>query len=89
LYTKDDTLCIVLENEQECESWLLSLLTLQHGEEILDGQEPKPDYGEFYAVFWIVTATLFRYCMDGFSMDHLTMFMFCFFKSILPRSYLN
>nr|CAD7197587.1 unnamed protein product [Timema douglasi] len=44
LYTKDDCFCLVLESEEDLEAWLKALLSLQHGEEIPDGEQPKPTF---------------------------------------------
>jgi hypothetical protein len=46
LYTKDDCFCVVLDNEEDVDSWLKALLSLQHGEEVIDGEPPKPTFGE-------------------------------------------
>lgn len=51
LYTKDDRFCIVLENEEELDSWLKSLLSLQLGEETPDGEMPRPTFGKHYNSF--------------------------------------
>ncbi|KAH0816304.1 hypothetical protein GEV33_006487 [Tenebrio molitor] len=45
LYTKDDCFCVVLDNEEDVDSWLKALLSLQHGEEVIDGEPPKPTFG--------------------------------------------
>jgi hypothetical protein len=50
LYTKDDCFGLVLDCEEELEEWLKALLSLQHGEDIVDGEEPKPTFGE--SCFW-------------------------------------
>lgn len=47
LYTKDDCFCVVLDSEDELELWLKALLSLQHGEEIAEGETPRPTFGEF------------------------------------------
>nr|CAD7259244.1 unnamed protein product [Timema shepardi] len=47
LYTKDDCFCLVLESEEDLEAWLKALLSLQHGEEIPDGEQPKPTFVQF------------------------------------------
>lgn len=44
LYTKDDCFCIVLDNEEELQVWLKDLLTLQHGEEIPEGEVLRPKF---------------------------------------------
>ncbi|XP_060522880.1 insulin receptor substrate 2-B isoform X2 [Cylas formicarius] len=44
LYTKDDCFCIVLDSEEDLQSWLKDLLTLQHGEEMPPGQILKPKF---------------------------------------------
>lgn len=46
LYTKDDCFCVVLESEEDVDGWLKALLKLQHGEEVVDGEAPKPTFGE-------------------------------------------
>lgn len=46
LYTKDDCFCVVLESERELEEWLKCLLSLQRGEDVMDGEPPKPTFGE-------------------------------------------
>lgn len=48
LYTKDDCFCIVCENEQELNKWLHKMLALQNGEEVAEGEPPKPTFGEYY-----------------------------------------
>ncbi|XP_057659252.1 insulin receptor substrate 1 isoform X1 [Diorhabda carinulata] len=50
LYTKDDCFCVVLDTEEELESWLKELLSLQHGEEDADGEPPKPTYEHVWDV---------------------------------------
>lgn len=47
LYTKDDCFCVVLESEEELDLWLKALLSLQHGEEIAEGETPRPTFGKF------------------------------------------
>jgi hypothetical protein len=46
LYTKDDCFGLVLDSEEELEDWLKALLSQQYGEDIVDGEEPKPTFGE-------------------------------------------
>lgn len=46
LFTKDDCFCVVLESERDLEDWLKSLLSLQHGEDFVDGETPKPMFGK-------------------------------------------
>lgn len=46
LYTKNDCFCIVLESEEEMEEWLKALLSLQQGEDVPDGELPKPTFGQ-------------------------------------------
>lgn len=46
LYTKDDCFCIVLETEQDLEIWLRDLLSLQQGEELVEGETLKPNFGK-------------------------------------------
>ncbi|CAG9862645.1 unnamed protein product [Phyllotreta striolata] len=51
LYTKDDCFCVVLDTEEELESWLRALLALQHGEEAGgDGEAPKPTFEHVWQV---------------------------------------
>ncbi|XP_049801159.1 insulin receptor substrate 1 [Schistocerca nitens] len=50
LYTKDDCFCVVLESEEELEEWLKSLLSLQQGEDIPEGEQPKPTYEHVWQV---------------------------------------
>lgn len=47
LYTKDDSFCVVLDSEEELETWLKALLSLQRGEDIIDGEVPRPTFGEY------------------------------------------
>ncbi|XP_030751922.1 insulin receptor substrate 1 isoform X7 [Sitophilus oryzae] len=51
LYTKDDCFCIVLDNEEELQVWLKDLLTLQHGEEIPEGEVLRPKFGELFRCY--------------------------------------
>lgn len=51
LYTKDDCFCIVLESEQDLERWLKDLLSLQQGEELVEGEIPKPNFGKIFHYF--------------------------------------
>lgn len=46
LYTRDDCFCIVLESEEERESWLKALWALQDGDDVTDGETPKPVFGK-------------------------------------------
>lgn len=46
LYTKDDCFCVVLESEEDLDVWLKDLLSLQHGEEAMDGETPRPTFGK-------------------------------------------
>ncbi|XP_068913826.1 insulin receptor substrate 1 isoform X7 [Tenebrio molitor] len=50
LYTKDDCFCVVLDNEEDVDSWLKALLSLQHGEEVIDGEPPKPTFEHVWQV---------------------------------------
>ncbi|CAH1119453.1 unnamed protein product [Phaedon cochleariae] len=50
LYTKDDCFCVVLDSEEELESWLKTLLSLQHGEEAADGETPRPTFEHVWQV---------------------------------------
>lgn len=45
LYTKDDCFCVVLESEKDLEEWLNALLSVQRGEDVIDGETPKPTFG--------------------------------------------
>lgn len=47
LYRKDDTFSIVMKDEKEMNEWLKQLLILQRGKELLDGDQPRPTFGEF------------------------------------------
>lgn len=53
LYTKDDCFCVVLDSEDELDSWLKALLSLQHGDEAADGEAPKPTFGNFIQYLFI------------------------------------
>jgi hypothetical protein len=46
LYTKDDSFGLVLGSEDELKDWLKALLSLQYGEGVTDGEEPKPTFGK-------------------------------------------
>ncbi|RZF43336.1 hypothetical protein LSTR_LSTR001597 [Laodelphax striatellus] len=50
LYTKNDCFCLVLESDAELEDWLKKLLTLQHGEDIPDGEPPRPTFEHVWQV---------------------------------------
>ncbi|XP_075238403.1 insulin receptor substrate 1 chico isoform X2 [Lycorma delicatula] len=50
LYTKNDCFCLVMETEEEVEEWLKLLLTLQHGEGVPDGEQPKPTFEHVWQV---------------------------------------
>ncbi|XP_066992587.2 insulin receptor substrate 1 isoform X2 [Anabrus simplex] len=50
LYTKDDCFCVVLDSEDELEEWLTALLSLQHGEDVPDGEPPKPIFEHVWQV---------------------------------------
>ncbi|XP_063917572.1 insulin receptor substrate 1 isoform X4 [Zophobas morio] len=50
LYTKDDCFCVVLESEEDVDGWLKALLKLQHGEEVVDGEAPKPTFEHVWQV---------------------------------------
>lgn len=45
-----------METEEELEDWLKMLLTLQHGEDVPDGEQPKPTFGQFifYQIFILI-----------------------------------
>lgn len=46
LYRKDDTFSIIMKDEKEMNEWLKQLLILQRGKELLDGDQPRPTFGE-------------------------------------------
>lgn len=48
LYKKDDCFSIVLESEEELNTWLKTLLILQRGEECVDGAQPRPTFGKCF-----------------------------------------
>lgn len=50
LYTRDDSFCIVLENENELNKWLKALLTL-HREEEAEVDLPRTNFGEYNDIF--------------------------------------
>ncbi|GJQ80083.1 hypothetical protein Trydic_g19366 [Trypoxylus dichotomus] len=50
LFTKDDRFCIAFESDEELEVWLKILLSLQHGEDIGDGETPKPTFEHVWQV---------------------------------------
>ncbi|PSN55130.1 hypothetical protein C0J52_01864 [Blattella germanica] len=50
LYTKDDCFGLVLDSDEELEDWLRALLSLQYGEDIVDGEEPKPTFEHVWQV---------------------------------------
>ncbi|XP_034245498.1 mucin-12 isoform X4 [Thrips palmi] len=50
LYTKDDCFCIVLESEEEREAWLRALWALQDGDDVTDGEAPKPVFEHVWKV---------------------------------------
>lgn len=47
LYTKDDCFCVVLDSERDLDDWLKALLSLQRGEDVVDGEPPKPTFGQY------------------------------------------
>lgn len=47
LYTKDDSFCVVLENEMELNKWLKALLALHRVEET-EVDVPRTNFGEFF-----------------------------------------
>lgn len=47
LYTKTYCFCVAFESEDELKVWLKDFLTLQHGEEIPEGEVLKPKFGKF------------------------------------------
>lgn len=51
LYTKDDCFCVVLESEKDLEDWLKALLSVQRGEDVIDGETPKPTFGQYHNIF--------------------------------------
>ncbi|KAL1139983.1 hypothetical protein AAG570_006960 [Ranatra chinensis] len=50
LYTRKDCFCIVLDNEEELESWLKSLLELQLGIDGTEGEPIKPTFEHVWRV---------------------------------------
>lgn len=46
LYRKDDTFSIIMKDEKEMNDWLKQLLILQRGKELVDGDQPRPIFGE-------------------------------------------
>uniref|UniRef100_T1JCY1 Insulin receptor substrate 1 n=1 Tax=Strigamia maritima TaxID=126957 RepID=T1JCY1_STRMM len=51
LYTKDDCFTMILDSEEELESWLSSLLALQQGDEdVASDQPPKPAFEHVWQV---------------------------------------
>lgn len=53
LYLNDEQFCIVLETEEELTKWLQALLELQRGEKI-EGEPPKPKFGEYTHLFMFI-----------------------------------
>lgn len=51
LYRKDDTFSIIMKDEKEMNEWLKQLLILQRGKELLDGDQPRPTFGESKVLF--------------------------------------
>lgn len=49
LYTKDDCFCVILESEDELDTWLKALLSLQRAKE--DGEIPRPTFGKLLVTF--------------------------------------
>lgn len=60
LYTKDDCFCVVLDTEEELDVWLKALLSLQHGEEVTDGETPKPTFGKRFFTIHVTTMSPIR-----------------------------
>jgi hypothetical protein len=58
LYRKDDTFSIIMKDESEMNEWLRQLLILQRGKECVDGDQPRPKFGEFFflTLFFIFNA---------------------------------
>jgi hypothetical protein len=55
LYRKDDTFSIILKDDKQLNEWLKQLLILQRGKEFLDGDQPRPVFGELIFFFlWLV-----------------------------------
>jgi hypothetical protein len=63
LYTKDDCFGLVLDSEEELEYWLKALLSLQYGEDVVDGEEPKPTFGEYCCYVNNVLACAVVHCL--------------------------
>lgn len=53
LYRKDDTFSIIMKDEKEMNEWLKQLLILQRGKELLDGDQPRPTFGEFRYIHYV------------------------------------
>lgn len=54
LYRKDDTFSIIMKDENEMNEWLRQLLILQRGKELLDGDQPRPKFGEFFYGHYVI-----------------------------------
>jgi insulin receptor substrate 1 len=54
LYTKDDCFCVVLDNADDANDWLKSLLELQHGGATEPGEVPKPTFGEWQCNMYLI-----------------------------------
>lgn len=54
LYRKDDTFSIIMKDENEMNEWLRQLLILQRGKELLDGDQPRPKFGEFFYGLYVI-----------------------------------
>lgn len=61
LYRKDDTFSIIMKDEKELNEWLKQLLILQRGKEFLDGDQPRPTFGEFIKIASIMCPSIFRH----------------------------
>lgn len=48
LYTKVDCFCVVLDSEEDLDTWLKPMLTFQHGEDVCDGDDIRPTFGELF-----------------------------------------
>lgn len=58
LYRKDDTFSIIMKDEKEMNEWLKQLLILQRGKEFLDGDQPRPTFGEFIKITSIMCPSM-------------------------------
>lgn len=64
LYRKDDTFSIIMKDEKEMNEWLKQLLILQRGKELLDGDQPRPIFGEYAFFYTPITLALYERKID-------------------------